>query len=116
MKYVFCVLAITALLFTGSSGILGKAFAIQSIISLNEQQLADEMDRDWLIDTARALLRNGLNDGTIDEERLQSGNLEQLADTTRALVVNGLNDGTINEQQLLLQGGSGGVGYDGVGS
>lgn len=99
MKYIFCIFAITGLLFTGSSGMLSKAFAIQSI-SLNEQLADDEIDRDWLIDTAQTLVENGLTDGIVSEQQLrQLSSLEQLIDTAQTLVVNGLNDGVLSEQQ-----------------
>jgi uncharacterized protein (TIGR01732 family) len=76
MKYIFCIFAITGLLFTGSSGMLSKAFAIQSI-SLNEQLADDEIDRDWLIDTAQTLVVNGLNDGVLSEQQQQSSSLQE---------------------------------------
>ncbi len=121
--YVFGVFALTALLFTASSGMLTQASAIPQssmiidyyqqqynlVSSLNEQSV-NEIDRDWVIDTAQALVLNGLNDGVIDEQQLLSlqsdSDLEQITDTAQALVLNGLNDGTIDEQQLSLQSGS----------
>lgn len=125
------VIALTVILFSGSSGILPKSYAsINNVLTddffdLNHQNLVDkEVDSSQLMDAAQHLM-DGLSDGVIDEEWLEANGFDQdLLDGVEndqlimatQHVMDGLNNGEINQQWIedsLTGDDNGGSGYAG---
>jgi uncharacterized protein (TIGR01732 family) len=109
------VLALTAILFSGSSGILPKSYAsINNILTddffeLDKQNILDkEIDSSQLIHASQYLM-DGLSEGAIDEEWLVANGLDedllegvetnQLMEATQHLI-DGLSNGGIDQQWI----------------
>lgn len=109
------VIALTGILFSGSSGILPKSYAsINNVLTddffdLNHQNLVDkEVDSFQLMEAAHHLM-DGFSDGVIDEEWLEANGFDQdlldgvendqLVEATQH-VMDGLNNGEINQQWI----------------
>lgn len=124
------VFTLTALLFSGSSGILPKSYATinkvlpDNFFELDKQNVLDkELDSSQFMQAGQYLM-NGLNDGVIDEGWLQANGLNedllygietnQLMETTEHLM-NGLNNGEIDQDWIeeYLTSDNDGGGYAG---
>ncbi len=121
------VITLTAILFSGSSGILPKSYAsINNILTddffnLNNQNLVDKkVDGSQLMGAAQYLM-DGLNKGVIDQDWLETNgvdkNLLEGVETSQLIgatqhVMDGLNNGEIDQQWIeeSLVSNDGGIG------